>query len=82
MIKLFFNQQVNNITNNFYKRMKRDKLKEADKHWQELGIEEIKSEALRKSAKKAFLAYTDYKHFPISSVASSHCKTNLVCPAK
>eukprot|EP00794_Sanderia_malayensis_P017338 gene17338-19069_t len=67
-------KQVSSITTNFYRGMQRGKLRDADKHWQELGTERIKSDTLRKSLKKAFLAYTDYGHIPVSSLVSSYCQ--------
>ncbi|XP_065052372.1 uncharacterized protein LOC135681710 [Rhopilema esculentum] len=69
-------KQVSSITTNFYKRVRDEKLKAADKHWQDLGTDDIKSQDLRESFQKSFLAYTDYKHIPICSIASSYSKTN------
>ena len=55
---------------NFYNSIQSEKLKEAGRHWQTIGCEAITSKTLQESFKRAFLAYTDYGHTPVSSLAS------------
>jgi len=59
---------VKDLANIYHGSIQKVKCDQADRHWNNLDVQHMPSPRLRRSFKRAFDAYSDYRNTPVSSL--------------